>query len=59
MSLWGHCRVNSVPKYRYWAECRLDAVSIRTAKLNGHLLGMHKYCCLAILSAWMFQCLGT
>lgn len=54
MSLWGHCRVNSVPKYRYWTECRLDAVSIRTAKLNGHLLGMHKYCCLAILSAWMF-----
>lgn len=58
MSLWGHCQVNSVPKYRYRAECRLGAVSIPTAKLNGYLLGMHKFCCLAILLAWMLQWFG-
>lgn len=58
MSLWGHCQVSLVPKYRSWAERRLGALSINAAKLNGDLLGTHKFCCLAILSAWMLQCLG-
>lgn len=59
MSLWGRGHVNLDPRYRYWAECRLGVMSIHTAKLNRGLLGTCKFCCLAILSAWMLQHLGT
>lgn len=59
MSLWGHCQVNSAPKYRSWAGCKLGAVSVCTAKLNGALLGMHKFCCLVGLDtpvSWYEKC---
>lgn len=58
MSLWEHCQVNLSPKYRYWAECRLGSVSIHTAKLSRDLLGMRKFCSLAVLLTWMLQHLG-
>lgn len=49
MSLRGHCWVSSVPKYRSWAEGRLGAGSLHTAKLNRDLLGVQKFRCLGCL----------
>lgn len=49
MSLQGHCRVSSVPKYRSWAEGRLGAGCLHKAELNRDLLGVLEFLCLCHL----------
>lgn len=49
MSLQGHCRVSSVPKYRSWAEGRLGAGCLHKAELNRDLLGVLEFLCLGHL----------